>query len=243
MKIQICSDLHVEINDSFDIKQTAADVLVLAGDICTVPRIKTLEKFLRHHSYRWILHVPGNHEYYSRKYSMNEIDEKFKKIEERFPNYRYLLNESVTIDDVTFIGSILWTFVPRKYYAQIHSYMNDYVNIRLGDHQLLQVTDTQRMHNECLQFIQSAKTNSPTEKIVLIVHHKPCWDLDERYPLFSQHAFQSDCDYLTEGVDLCIFGHTHSSYDKTIGECQVISNPKGYQDENILYENDYVVEI
>ena len=81
MKVKIVSDLHLEIIDEFGIQQlgrrigkTHADVLILAGDICPL-KSKRWKTFLREcqKSFRLILWVAGNHEYYGTDYKRARI--------------------------------------------------------------------------------------------------------------------------------------------------------------------------
>jgi len=41
-------------------------------------------------------------------------------------------------------------------------------------------------------------------------------------------CFVSDAEYLLEGVDLWIHGHTHDSFDYRLGGTRVVCNPRGY---------------
>jgi hypothetical protein len=44
-------------------------------------------------------------------------------------------------------------------------------------------------------------------------------------------------------ADLWSHGHTHDSFDYTVGRTRVLSNPKGYRDENKAFVPDLVLDL
>lgn len=146
MKINYCSDLHLEINGNFFKSQgkkfEPADVLVLAGDILAAPyihekrcdkdgrRVKEAAEYLKKEVfplYKKVLYVVGNHEYYGHTYkdTRNVIKEYFSDCE----NFSLLENDYVKIDDVIFLGCSLWSNYDKnnaisKIVAK--DFMNDY---------------------------------------------------------------------------------------------------------------------
>lgn len=70
MKIQLCSDLHLDqINfySNENLVYPEGDVLVLAGDICHVCEIEKHSNFFKYldDNFQYIVYVPGNHEFYN----------------------------------------------------------------------------------------------------------------------------------------------------------------------------------
>ena len=56
-------------------------------------------------------------------------------------------------------------------------------------------------------------------------------------------AFVSDLTRLMGKACLWIHGHTHDSFDYTVGGTRVLCNPKGYRDENRAFRPDLTVTI
>ena len=74
MYIQLASDLHLNCNNNYSINKylvinNNSNILILNGDICSVYEYDKLVDFFNKikDSYKHIIYVPGNHEYY--KYS------------------------------------------------------------------------------------------------------------------------------------------------------------------------------
>ena len=65
MKIQILSDLHIEIEE-FKISETGCDVIVLAGDIHVGD--KGVSWAIQNIKSKPVLYVLGNHEFYGKAY-------------------------------------------------------------------------------------------------------------------------------------------------------------------------------
>src|ERR1700747_292547 len=125
MKLAIASDLHLEF-EMFPISnEEGADVLILAGDIAIAA---DLDPFVEHrkddyarkrsqmfhdffqrcsHHFKDVIYIMGNHEHYHGDFATTSAI--FKERLAYLNNIRVLDKESVTIGDITFIGSTLWT--------------------------------------------------------------------------------------------------------------------------------------
>ena len=150
--IQIVSDTHLEFRgDNFkNLIKPSAPILFLLGDIsaCGSPTSwETYKKFIIYLSkqYKYIFHVPGNHEYYTsnRNITMEDtipgIDAKLRKFAKTIDNLYYLNNNTVNMTlnnrKYVFIGTALWTGVKPESRAIIQSMMNDYSNIYVPNEQ------------------------------------------------------------------------------------------------------------
>ena len=108
MKIQIASDLHLEMyRDNYPthlVFRPVADrdVLVLGGDIGT--HTNALRFVQDEARISPVILIPGNHEYYS-VHSRHETDYAWRQIAESTPGLHYLVSEGVTIDGVRFWGA------------------------------------------------------------------------------------------------------------------------------------------
>ena len=151
MKIALASDVHLEFGQ-LEINNTEnANVLILSGDICVAKDLNDhadvnilgeSHKSNRYHEFfqkcseefKHVIYIAGNHEHYHGDYakSIPRIREKLAYLK----NVHFLDKESVTFDDVTFIGGTLWTDMNKEdplTLGGIKSYMNDYRIIENSD--------------------------------------------------------------------------------------------------------------
>lgn len=260
MKIAIASDLHLEFDDQLVLNNNEhAEVLILAGDIVPIALLKTgkrTKKMIRFFEgvaikFKYVIYVPGNHEYYSSDIATGTND--LKAILGDISNLIILDDEEISIDGVTFIGSTLWTDFddrdPIKMMVAKRT-MNDYkaveysgnpVSFRRQDGTFtsrpakLTPEDTAEFHQIGYDFIDNV-AQICQEKVVVISHHAPSYlSSHARYagdPLNS--AFCSDSTDLMErnpNIKLFIHGHTHDSFDYMVYDSRVVCNPRGYPHE------------
>ncbi len=152
MRIQVCSDLHLEFGDLELTNTEAVDVLILSGDIMlaqdlhdhpepanAIERSMTANSqgmgrrqaaaqcfrdFLKRVSFQYphVVYVAGNHEYYHSKFP--DASQWLKEECDRYGNVHFLEMDHVEIDGVTFVGGTLWTDMNRADPATIHSIGN-----------------------------------------------------------------------------------------------------------------------
>ena len=106
MKIEVLSDLHLELHNPLPALADGVDVIVCAGDLAPINT-----GAVRYAAEEWaraahILYVPGNHEYYGA-----DIDRARKQLAEQCAMHGITLldTDALVIDDVHFIGATLWT--------------------------------------------------------------------------------------------------------------------------------------
>lgn len=257
MKIQIASDLHLDINyaDLNTILKKNGDILLLAGDICNCGDAEGFDIFSNFiekcNEFSMIYHVAGNHEFYNsyeNKMSMTDIKKQFRDLEKKVKNYRFLDDEYAVIDDIVIIGATLWTNIPPEYMTCIKFLMNDYKNIYKNEYKITPY-DTVGFFKKSKQFIINTieKFKNCDKKIILLTHHKINWDVYGDFNrLWTNYAYQNHCNFLLKPpVVLAIHGHTHKKYDKIINGVRVVSNPFGYicNDEQYEYDNDFVINM
>lgn len=234
MKIAIASDLHLEVRD-VAFENPGSDVLVLAGDICTLRHMDTdgilgdrFRAFFQNCTSRWehVIYILGNHESYG--YRIDKALDRAGQIS----GVHFLDNSTKTIGGVTFWGATLWTDWDRNPMASLASrgQMNDYRVIRTdGGTRRLTPEDTHRLHD---QSILSLKSSRPD---VVISHHLPSWksipdEYQNTHSFLLNHAYASHLDSLVEELSpqLWIHGHTHLSCDYSLGKTRIVCNPRGY---------------
>jgi predicted phosphodiesterase len=146
MKIAICSDVHLEFGPLTLENTEDAKVLILSGDILVENDLDIFDRrqyesgFMRHSAKRYhdfffdvcskfpyVIYVAGNHEHYHGdfKYTLSGLKEKLQV----HKNLYILDKETLQIDDVTFVGSTLWTNMNNRDPLTLHaigSMMNDF---------------------------------------------------------------------------------------------------------------------
>ena len=259
MKISVCSDLHLEVKELVLENVDSATVLVLAGDICVANSLgdcnnfednwfnnksQTYHRFFQDCAKKWphIIYIMGNHEHYHGDYAdtLNHLRTQLSYI----PNLRILEEDSVRIEDVTFLCGTLWTDMnsgSQKSMRLVQGIMNDFrcVNNSLKPHHVgrppkFTPQDAYEVHKDTLEYIRLMTYDRDTSKFVVVGHHAPSRRSTHARYAHEQDmngAFSSDLDYFIEDhpqIKLWIHGHTHDPWDYQVGETRVICNPRGY---------------
>lgn len=268
MHTQYISDIHLEFKPISIIpkllKDIKANVLILAGDICAINVKDDYEKFialLKYYcpKYNYIIHVAGNHEYYTtvkpvkKSDCMDAVNRKFKALNKDFPNYIYLNCDAVTLNinnkPYIFIGATLWTKIQPSDWSYVEQSMNDYSCIFLnrGDKIItFNVADMQKLHSKHKLFIKKAVDRATVLKIptIVITHHKPIEDTPECNKNKLTQAYESDITTLFKPpVKLSIHGHTHTHFLKKIHGITYASNPLGYNYQRCGFKSDLSITI
>lgn len=236
MKIQYASDLHLEFEDNTTYLKkyplaVAGDILVLAGDIVYLGN----ELYINHPFWDWassnyqqVLVISGNHEFYG-YYDLSSMSRgQVVKIRE---NIHYYYNKIVSIGEVDFILSTLWSHIDEKDAPYTERRVADFHRIIYGD-RVLTHKEFNLEHDRCFEFIKDAVSKSTAKYKVVVTHHVPSFQLSS--PEFegssSNGAFNVELeDYIKKsGINYWIYGHSHRNIDKTIGSTQCLSNQLGY---------------
>ncbi len=248
MKLQILSDIHLEFAH-FEIPETDADVVVLAGDIGV--GTKGLEWAEAYASVKPLIYINGNHEYY--RHSHPRLVTKMRGIASE-SNIYFLEKNECTIGDVRFLGCTLWTNFNLHGNAPLAllvagSGMNDYRLIRNSSrgYSKFHPNDSLIIHRESIYWLEKCLQQS-NGKTVVVTHHAPSVkSIPEHFHGSNINAaFASDLSelILTYQPDLWIHGHLHSPSDYYIGKTRVICNPRGYPQEGVTgFVPDLVVEV
>lgn len=204
LKVAILSDVHTELysKESFpNLGIEKVNLAIFCGDI-GYPKNPNMWGFFKSIPSDVKIFVPGNHEYYSSKSSIQDLE---KFMEERClqENIVYLQKKIFDLGDFSFVGCTGWA----EYKYQDKYEYNDFSKIRW---RLDEKTRTRFLpehanilHKDHLQFL---KENVNEEKIV-ITHH-PVKDNTQ--------------------ASLYIHGHTHECYLNEKGKSQILTNALGY---------------
>jgi UDP-2,3-diacylglucosamine pyrophosphatase LpxH len=245
MRIHVLSDLHLEHDPDWRPPQVDADALVLAGDIDA--GLRGMAKFTRHG--KRVLYVPGNHEYFGE--NMGGLGAAMR-LYSKACGVTLLDSDEAVIDGVRFLGTTLWTdfelFGADKLQlaqAAADRYMNDYICINSGSKGCLTPADALAMHKKAVAWLEQ-KLDQPFEgPTVVITHHAPhprSIDAAHARKMMAA-AFASDLTRLMGKPQVWIHGHVHHSFDYEVNGTRILSNPKGYGQENRDFQPDYVLTI
>lgn len=260
MKIWVLSDLHCSLAELADIVEDAPehDVLVLAGDLAggLDSQIRAIDAV----SQRPVVIVAGNHEYWHRILPIEIAAAEVAAMRSR--RVRFLERSSCVVKGVRFVGGTLWSdFLlfgsDAKSLSMAWAQANnaDFRSIlaqersplSLGPAPSFSPEDARRMHFETKKVIDEVLSQPFDGPSVVVSHHAPSmrsvasrWREDAGSP-----GYASDLDGMIERLkpDLWIHGHLHEAADYEIGRTRVLSNPKGFNDENPLFDRHLVVEI
>jgi predicted phosphodiesterase len=267
-RIQYVSDLHLEMYKISPIFTTlvkpCCKYLALAGDIGH-PQDDLWKNFFNYVSKEWehIFYVPGNHEYYNKnsihkwKYNkpttFTERNLEIKKSLKEYKNITLLDTENpvfhLSKENITIIGSTLWSYIPIDKQTYIFKCMNDYNYIAIDDLNTISPKDINKMWSEQRKIISDEITLWTLQKknIIVLTHHLPSFELiNEKYKNSEiNYGFASNCeDLLTSNVKAWIYGHTHFASENIIRNTKFVVNPKGYQFENVEgFSNGKYIEI
>lgn len=251
MKIQYCSDLHLEFPDNKEYIlnnpiQPIADILILAGDIVPFKIIDNHQDFFNYISrnFKTTYWIPGNHEYYY--YNVDSSRFLDTKIRENI----FLVNNCVKeVSGINLIFSTLWSNISESKRWLIQQSLSDFKVIKYNDH-FFNVDDYNSLHKESLEFIQNALNETSDNKTVVVTHHVPTFvNYPEKYVDSKiNEAFASNLTELIEDniIDFWIYGHHHSNVNEfQIDNTKLVTNQLGYikYNENVGFNPKAYIEI
>lgn len=235
MRLHVLSDLHLEFA-AFAPPEVDADVVILAGD--THVGCEGIAWAAATFGERPVVYVAGNHEFYGQALPrhLNRM-----KSAARGTNVHVLDRGVLELGGARILACTLWTDFaldgdPRAARVLAGEILWDYREITvLPTRRHLRPADTARRHHIARRWLKSelARDGSPT---VVVTHHAPSRrsvspeEDDQPYT----PAYASDLDELItgSGAALWIHGHTHLPRDYRLGTTRVVSNPRGYPDQN-----------
>ncbi len=243
MRIQLLSDLHLETEDFVPEPADGAELLVLAGDICS--RWDGFELFSG-----WpvpILVIAGNHEFDQR-----ELREAWPALRQRCHRFgmQLLECESLVLSDhagkrIRFLGTVRWSdfdlFGPgdRERAIRAASY---YVKVMRAtrDGQVFDAAAVREEALHCRAWLEQELAKQPAagaedwDSTVVMTHYAPSiLSADPRYG--AQPGTASFCnadDELMAPVQVWIHGHLHCRHDYQVrhgaGRTRIVSNARGH---------------
>lgn len=270
MKIQILSDIHLDVNRKYPFSLPDSDTFtVIAGDISayTDEAIKWIHENVKNGVF-----VEGNHIGYSNK--PHSIQYYQTQLEKEFPidaSVSYLYDNYKVIDDCVFVGGILFTDF--KLYGEGTSFFSKQASINgLNDYRYNRYnslyerpTEAQdkypavkkvvpnnyeTMFYKTKKAIENACEMFPDKKIIVVTHHAP----SEKSIGVMYQTSKTNSSYASNlenfildhpNIKLWCHGHIHTSSDYMIGDCRVICNPRGYEmfESNNNFNSRLIMEV
>ncbi|HEY8934714.1 MAG TPA: metallophosphoesterase [Cyclobacteriaceae bacterium] len=252
MKIQYCSDLHLEFKEnkqylSENPLQPKGDVLVLAGDIVPLSLMKKHDVFFDYVAdhFETTYWIPGNHEYYH-----YDLADKCGSFEEKIrSNVSLINNKAVDHGEIRFVFSTLWSYISPLHQLDIQRGMYDFHVIKYKT-AAFTVRDYNEQHETCLAFLKEELNTKSLKKTVVATHHVPTF---MNYPTkyrdsILNEAFAVELYDIIEPSDAAywIYGHHHQSIPEfSIGSTRLINNQLGYvkYNENQSFNSSAVIEL
>ena len=252
MKIQLLSDLHLEVHPQF-VPEPApdADLLVLAGDIGSYQNDSQvtgdnfgLERFSPLPQWgSWptpVVFVPGNHEY-----DMQDFDaahDRLRRTCDRL-GLLWLERETLVLDRVRFVGTTLWSDfdaladheqctdltrrlrLRQKAFRAANFYLAKTGTTRAGTPWLAEPMREQAL--VCMAWLEDALARPFDGATVAITHFAPSLrSADPRYGLAPGTAgFCNALDHLLPRATLWLHGHLHAPSDYTVQGQQADGTP------------------
>ncbi len=254
MKIQLLSDLHLEVHPHFTVRPApGADLLVLAGDIGSYQRGSLLEdtdfglaRFAPMHGWPTpVLFVPGNHEYDNLDY--DETHTRLRETCERL-GMTWLEREVLVMGGVRFVGATLWTDFDalaqpedgspasmtralkqrEKAFRAANFYLQKTGGTRHGEPLLAE--GIRELGLEGQQWLRQALAEPFDGTTVAVTHFAPSLkSADPRYGLTPGTAgFCNALDELFPLAQFWLHGHLHCTQNYVAGGCRVLANALGY---------------
>lgn len=239
MKIQYCSDLHLEFPENKEFLKThplvpAGDILILAGDIVPFHLMEEHADFFNYLAdhFETAYWVPRNHEYYH-----GDLEGWSGELNQPVRSNIFLVNNQViSHQGLKFIFSTLWTrisqgnsWIIRKNLSDFH-YINNYGTWLMPDHY-------NKLHSQCLEFLTNELHKAHDGQTVVVTHHVPTFfNYPEKYKGdVLNEAFAVELSELItdHGPDYWIYGHHHHNIpDFSIEKTILSTNQLGYLQHN-----------
>ena len=253
MKIQYCSDLHLEFPENRNfLKENPikpiGEVLILAGDILLFSLLNEEVEFIDYvsNNFEAVFWLPGNHEYY---YSdISEFDKYLnKKIRQ---NFHLVNNHVVQYKNANLIFTTLWGNISPQKEIFVKNGVSDFSVIKNFGKKLLP-KDFNLLHKESIGFLESAlQISNSANKNIVVTHHVPTFfNYPEQYKnsnineAFAVEMFDFICN---NNIEYWIYGHSHvNTLDFEIGTTKMVTNQLGYVHlkEHENFSNEIVLEI
>jgi predicted phosphohydrolase len=238
MRIQYCSDLHLEFerNNRYVTSNplmVRGEILILAGDIVPLHDENLNSPFFSFiiENYEHVFWVPGNHEYY-----YHDLAGYSSPMHNRIhPKISIVNNVMIEYRGVPLIFSTMWSKISPGNERLIEQGMADFDCITYKNKKF-RASDFNRLHKESMQFLNK-EIHRQKHPFVVVTHHLPSPMCSSRIHKISpiNEAYCADLtDFVYESnASFWIYGHSHHNTPPVqIGNTLLLTNQLGYVDLN-----------
>jgi predicted phosphohydrolase len=267
--LRIFSDIHYDkypdIQDLFEKLDfyypnvnKEKEILILAGDIGIATEINELGKLcirpgytqvLKYLKSRWnrVILVPGNHEYYTSKGSVVDVNNLISNECEKFM-IDFLNKDVLELNGYVFLGCTLWSHTKKEVFDELNP-----KNWSFIDYEgliTLHNTHKQWLENNLEKYKIRNEQNKESlkGKVIVITHYLPTSKL--LHPKYTrgdyaknQSAYVSNLDDMIRNynflIPIWICGHSHMTRYSRIGKTLLFNCPVGnpWEEDNYIFQD------
>lgn len=254
MKLQIISDLHLEMDNAVELEQTDADVILLAGDIAIGVDGMQWAGAQAQRLGKPIVYVAGNHEFFEGDRAV--VVQQLRECAEQ-QQIHYLEQQVLVVGSVRFLGCTLWFSgegtSSKRGRKQLAQRLNDFAVIADAG-RTLDLDQAAQLHHAAVDWLDARLQEEFAGPTVVLTHHAPSprsWPWRwTRWggvtPNWARPAYCTDLGWLMQQYKpaLWVHGHIHAAADYEIGQTRVLCNPYGASEgEAVGFDPAKIVEI
>jgi len=236
MKIQYCSDLHLEFPDNrLWLKRNPlipkGDILLIGGDTHNLgAEFEDLAFWdIVSEQFKMVFIIPGNHEFYT-GYDCSlglEMDYELALRDNVF----VLNNTTRVVDGVEFIFTTLWSKIETQAKAVLAG-MHDFKLIKYNSKRLT-IDQYNALFERSWSFLSDQISQKSAHKKVVLTHHLPSKlcnvEKFKNSPINEGFCVELTEEIMASHVSHWIYGHSHGNKAPfQIGDTQMLTNQLGY---------------
>jgi predicted phosphohydrolase len=184
-----------------------------------------------------VIYIAGNHEYYDSNgiMTIKRVNDTIEDILSKYPNIHYLNNSKIVINDITIIGSTLWSS------PICDTYFNDFKKNIFDDNGCVTIDSFRKMNQESIKFLETELEKCCHDKTIVVTHFMPLMNNDipkskyESNPYFDSY-FGNNLHHIINKPKFWISGHTHQRFEVEINDTKWLCNPLGQKYEMNEYK-------
>jgi len=252
MKIQYCSDLHLENASNRDFLQQSpikpeGEILILAGDTIHIGQSEPYQAFFDRVSrdFEEVYMIPGNHEFYGgADPTAFSVPMKIKVRDNVF----LVNNMSIVHKNVNFVFTTLWSLIQLRNSMLAEQNIPDFKFIKSGGESLT-VVRYNHLFRQSYKFLEGAIERKKAENVVIVTHHLPsqlCSAKEFMNDALNEAFFVELHDFIyASGVNYWIYGHSHRNrHPFKINQTTLLTNQMGFveQGEHLSFDPTAIIQ-